>query len=149
MMFPLRAAAKSRTVAGILSVVAVAVACLGAVAPQAAAEGPPLRHVKYTVFTELPYRQAQIYYRDVEPPNFAEYSHNPYVFSPKAEADLGPNQMWTLDVMLANPDDWAMVTASSLDSPQQPNFHCVIAVDGVVVKTGEGPKGALCSIRNW
>lgn len=65
------------------------------------------------------------------------------------EADVGPNQMWTLDVMLANPDQWAMVVATSLDSPQQPNFHCVIAVDGEVVVTNQGPKGALCSIRHW
>jgi hypothetical protein len=57
--------------------------------------------------------------------------------------------MWTLDVMLANPDQWAMVTATSLDSPQTPNFHCVLAVDGQVVATHQGPKGALCSIRHW
>ena len=30
-----------------------------------------------------------------------------------------------------------------------PNFHCVLAVDGVVVVTKSGAKGALCSIRNW
>lgn len=118
-------------------------------ATTASAEGPPLRHVKYTVFTESPFAQAEIYYRDVDPPNYAEYSHNPYAFSPNVEADVGPNQMWTLDVMLANPDQWAMVVATSLDSPQQPNFHCVIAVDGEVVVTDQGPKGALCSIRHW
>ena len=111
--------------------------------------GPPLRHVKYTVFTETPYANAEIYYRDSDPPNFADYSHNPYVFSPNVEANVGPSQLWTIDVMLANPDEWAMVTASSLDSPQRPNFHCVIAVDGEVVVTNQGPKGALCSLRNW
>ena len=66
---------------------------------------PPLHHVKYTVFTEVPFRNAEIYYRNVDPPSCAEYSHNPYVFSPNVEADLGPNQMWTIDVMLANPND--------------------------------------------
>ena len=55
-----------------------------------------------------------------------------------------------LDVGLANPDSWAMVTASiASDSQAAPNFHCVLAVDGVVVKTHQGPKGALCSIRAW
>ena len=54
-----------------------------------------LHHVKYTVFSETPFRNAEIYYRDVDPPNFADYSHNPYVFSPNVEADVGPNQMWT------------------------------------------------------
>ena len=116
--------------------------------PNATAD-PVLRHVKYTVFSEVPFRNAEIYYRDVEPSNFAEYSHNPYAYSPNVEADVGPSQMWTLDVMLANPDEWAMVTATSLDSVQRPNFHCVIAVDGEVVVTDQGPKGALCSLRNW
>ncbi len=118
-------------------------------APGAGAEEPVLHHVKYTVFTETPYANAEIYYRDVDPPTFADYSHDPYVFSPNVEADLGPDRMWTMDVMLANPDQWAMVTATSLDSPQRPNFHCVLAVDGRVVATNQGPKGALCSIRTW
>ncbi|MGH3643619.1 MAG: hypothetical protein ACRDUX_31885 [Mycobacterium sp.] len=111
--------------------------------------GPPLHSVKYTVFSETPFRNAEIYYRASDPPNFGDYSHNPYVFSPNVEADLGPNQQWTMDAMLANPADWAMVTVSSLDSPKRPNFHCVLAVDGQVVATDQGPKGALCSIRNW
>lgn len=135
-----------KSVAG--AVLAGVLLLAGIGAPTAAAE-PPLRNVKYTVFTETPYAGAEIYYRDVDPPNFADYSHNPYLYSPNVEADLGPNQMWTLDVMLANPDQWAMVTVTSLDSPQTPNFHCVLAVDGVVVATHQGPKGALCSIRNW
>jgi hypothetical protein len=111
--------------------------------------GPPLHAVKYTVFSETPFRNAEIYYRDVDPPNYADYSHNPYAFSPNVEADLGPNQSWTMDVMLADPNDWAMVTVGSLDSPKNPNFHCVLAVDGQVVATNQGPRGALCSIRNW
>ena len=31
--------------------------------------------------------------------------------------------------------------ASRTDSTATPNFHCVLAVDGVVVKTAQGPKG--------
>lgn len=111
--------------------------------------GPPLHAVTYTIFSERPFANAEIYYREVDPPNWADYSHDPYVFSPNVEANVGPNQMWTMNVMLANPDQWAMVTATSLDSTQQPNFHCVIAVDGKVVSTNQGPRGALCSIRNW
>ena len=111
---------------------------------------PPLRHVQYTVFAEQPYTGAEIYYRDTDPPNWGEYSHNPYLYSPNIEAALGPNQQWNLDVWLANPDEWAMVAAGiSSDSIATPNIHCVLAVDGVVVKTAQGPKGALCSIRNW
>ena len=42
-----------------------------------------------------------------------------------------------------------MVTATSGQGSATPNIHCVLAVDGVVVATDQGPKGALCSIRNW
>lgn len=148
MTFPQRLRQLSRAVpAGV-----VLVGCLWPGAPIAAADdgvGPPLHDVKYTVFSEQPFRNAQLYYRDVDPPNFAAYSHNPYAFSPSANVDTGPHQMWTMDVQLANPDEWAMVTVSSLDSPQRPNFHCVLAVDGRVVASNQGPSGALCSIRNW
>jgi hypothetical protein len=140
MMFP-------RALLGLLS--ATALAAAGLMLPAASHAEPPLRHVKYTIFSEQPY-YVNIYYRDVDPPNWAEYSHNPYKFSPKVEADVGPDQQWNLDVMLADPDKWAMVTASVAgESTQMPNIHCVLAVDGVVVKTHQGPKGALCSIRSW
>ncbi|CAN5770289.1 hypothetical protein BH09ACT7_BH09ACT7_37860 [soil metagenome] len=107
-----------------------------------------LHHVTYTVTSEQP-NNVEVYYRDTDPPNFAEYSHNPYVFSPKIETDLGPGKSWVLDVMLANPNDWAMVAATSGWSTETPQIHCELKVDGVVVSTNNGPKGALCSIRNW
>jgi hypothetical protein len=138
----------------LLGVVATAVLAAGgvlSVSAPAAAQGPPplpLRNVKYSVFAEQPFF-VDIYYRDVDPPNWAAYSHNPYEFSPKVEAQVGPDQQWNLDVQLANPDDWAMVTATSGPGEENPNIHCVLAVDGVVVKTHQGPKGALCSIRSW
>jgi hypothetical protein len=140
MMFP-------RALLGLLSATVLAAAGL-VLAPAASHAEPPLHHVKYTVFSEQPFF-VEIYYRDVDPPNWAEYSHNPYRFSPNVEADVGPDQQWVLDVMLANPDQWAMVTASVGPSQQTPNIHCVLAVDGVVVATDAGPKGALCSLRNW
>ena len=146
MMFTRDSVASATPLAGIAAAVALLIAGIGA--PSAAAE-PALRHVKYTVFTESPFANASIYYRDGDPPNWADYSHNPYLYSPKVEADVGPNQMWTLDVMLADPDQWAMVTATSFESAQTPNFHCVLAVDGQVVSTNQGPKGAVCSIRSW
>ena len=111
---------------------------------------PPLRHVQYTVFSEQPYAGAEIYYRDTDPPNWAEYSHNPYLYSPNVEANIGPDAQWNLDVWLANPDEWALVTVgTSGETTATPNIHCVLAVDGQIVKTAQGPKGALCSIRAW
>jgi hypothetical protein len=121
-------------------------------APAAAQPPPPppapLHNVKYSVWAEQPFF-VDIYYRDVDPPNWAAYSHNTYQFSPKVEAQVGPDQQWNLDVQLANPNTWAMVTATSGPGEQNPNIHCVLAVDGVVVKTDQGPKGALCSIRSY
>lgn len=125
------------------------VTAVGVVVPApVAAEGPVMHTVTYTVYTDNPFH-ADIYYRDTEPPNFADYSHNPYVFSPKVEADLGPGQPWVLNVALANPEFWAMVTATSGQSPNPPTFHCTLAVDGQVVVTNSGAKGALCSLRHW
>lgn len=114
----------------------------------ATAEGPTMHAVTYTVYTDVPFR-ADIYYRDSEPANFADYSHNPYLFSPRIEADLGPDRPWVLNVQLADPHYWAMVVATSGLSPDPPNFHCTLAVDGTVVATNSGPKGALCSLRHW
>lgn len=107
-----------------------------------------LHQVRYTVTSSTPYG-VDIYYRDVDPPNWADYSHNPYLFSPKVEADIGPNQPWVLNVALADPDNWAMVTATSGWSSDNPGVQCTLEVDGVVVSKNDGPKGALCSIRNW
>lgn len=136
----------------LISVTAIAAGGVLFTPAQAGAQGPPplppLHNVKYTVFAEQPFF-VDIYYRDVDPENWAAYSHNPYVYSPKVAAQVGPDQQWNLDVQLAKPDQWAMVTATSGPGEQTPNIHCVLAVDGVVVATHQGPKGALCSIRKW
>jgi hypothetical protein len=138
---------------GVLSATALTAACLSFGTATASADDPPppppLRQIHYTVWAEEPFT-AEIYYRDTDPPNWAEYSHNPYLFSPNIEVPVGPDQQWNLDVGLADPDQWAMVVAGTGgESPKKPNIHCALAVDGVVVKTNQGPKGALCSIRAW
>lgn len=124
------------------------VTATAAVAPSADADPPVMHEVTYTVYADNPF-PADIYYRDSEPANFADYSHDPYMFSPKIEADIGPDRPWVLTVRLANPQYWAMVTATSGVSPNPPNFHCTLAVDGTVVATNSGAKGALCSLRHW
>ncbi|WP_460359182.1 hypothetical protein [Mycobacterium sp. ZZG] len=116
--------------------------------PTAQADPPGPRQVTYTVTTEQPVT-ADIYYRGADPPTWADYSHNPYRFSPRARVDIGPQQPWVLTVALADPDRWAMVSATSGPLPGEPLFRCELAVDGVVVATGRGPRGALCSVRHW
>jgi hypothetical protein len=112
---------------------------------------PVLHHVKYTVGASQPLH-ASIYYRQVDPPDFAAYSHNPYEYSPKAMADLGPGKPWVLETTLADPDAWAMVVVSAPEfhpGLEPPGFVCELRVDGEVKATNAGAKGALCSIRNW
>ena len=127
----------------------MAVVGTAALTPTAAfAEGPVLHEVTYTLTTDQPF-VAEIYYRDSEPANFADYSHDPYLFSPNVEARLGPDQPWVMSVQLADPQHWAMVLGTSGLSPNPPNFTCTLAVDGTVVVENSGPKGALCSLRLW
>ena len=131
------------------SAFAVAAAGAAVTAVPATADEAVMHNVTYSVFTEQPFHGAQIYYRDTDPQSWADYSHDPYLFSPNVEADLGPAQQWTMNVQLADPNEWAMVMATSGMSKFPPNFHCVLAVDGVVVSENSGAKGALCSLRNW
>ncbi|CAN5587951.1 hypothetical protein BH10ACT9_BH10ACT9_21150 [soil metagenome] len=137
---------------GSLAASSVALMAAGGVplAAPAIAEGPPLHHVRYTVTSNEPYF-VDIYYREREPAVFADYSHNPYEFSPRARVDVGPDQPWVFDAMLADPGMWAMVAVQSGESVgfPTPGFNCTLEVDGAVVKTDSGPSGALCSIRNW
>jgi hypothetical protein len=131
--------------AGSALLLAVAVAVP---ATSSADDDPVMHHVKYSVWAETPVH-AEIYYRDTDPPTFADYSHNPYEYSPNVEADVGPDKQWILDVTLADPDQWAMTIGTVPRGTTSPNFHCVLAVDGAVVVQNSGPKGALCSIRHW
>ncbi|WP_197380294.1 hypothetical protein [Mycolicibacterium mengxianglii] len=143
MMFPTRALLAT---SGVALLASTGLSYAGA----ANAEGPPLHHVRYTVTANEPFF-ADIYYREREPAVFADYSHDPYVFSPRARVDVGPDQPWVFDAMLADPALWAMVVVQSGESVgfPTPGFNCTLEVDGVVVKTDSGPSGALCSIRNW
>jgi hypothetical protein len=112
------------------------------------AEPSPIHTVKYIVYSDVP-TTADIYYRDSDPPTFADYSHDPYRYSPKVEADLTPRGPWELEAALADPDQWAMVVVSAVLSAGKPGFRCELVVDGVVAAVNEGPKGALCSVRRW
>lgn len=112
------------------------------------ATGPTLHRVRYEVISTKPLH-AEIYYRDTDPADFASYSHNPYEFSPNVEVDIGPGRPWVLETTLADPGQWAMVVASAGRSAATPMLHCELAVDGAVVVTRDGPKGALCSVRDW
>lgn len=107
-----------------------------------------MHHVKYTIWAANPI-YADIYYLDQEPPVFSDYSHNPYQFVPNVQADIVPGKPRSYELDLANPDQWALVSASTGSEPGTPQFHCDLAVDGRVVVSKDGPQSVLCSLRSW
>jgi hypothetical protein len=115
---------------------------------RAHADDPVMHHVKYTITVQNPI-YADIYYHDQEPAIFSDYSHDPYRFTPNVKTDIAPGKPWSFELNMANPDVWAMVLASTGTEPGTPQLHCDLSVDGAVVVSKDGPKGVLCSIRNW
>ena len=118
-------------------------------AAPARADDPVMHQVRYVITAASPI-WADIYYLDQQPAKFSDYSHDTYQYTPNVQADIGPGHPWTSPVvMLTDPADYAMVTVSTGTEPGTPMFHCALVVDGVVVKSNDGPKGTLCSLRNW
>ena len=114
------------------------------------AHADPVWHqVVYVVTSSNPVN-VDIFYQDQDPTLFSDYSHNNYAFTPQVHADVGPGQPWVQPVNLLNPDQWAMVTATSGRGPATAaGIQCNLSVDGNVVVSKVGPKGALCSLRTW
>jgi hypothetical protein len=133
----------------------VALAALSAVgygtvaAAPVRADDPVMHQVRYVITAANPI-WADIYYLDQQPAKYSDYSHDTYQYTPNVQADIGPGHPWTSPVvMLTDPANYAMVTVSTGTEPGTPMFHCALVVDGVVVKSNDGPKGTLCSLRNW
>lgn len=120
------------------------------VSPGRALADPPVptHQVVYTI-TAKSHIFADIFYEDQDPAVFSDYSHNPYEFTPNVKVDIGPGQPWVQQVMLANPDQYAMVVVSTARQPGTPMFHCELKVDGAVVVSKDGDRGVLCSVRTW
>jgi len=113
------------------------------------ADDPVMHEVKYVITAANPI-WADIYYFDQDPGKFSNYSHDTYQYTPNVQADIAPGHPWVSPpVMLRDPANYAMVVVSTGTEPGTPMFHCALVVDGVVVKSNDGPKGTLCSLRNW
>jgi hypothetical protein len=113
------------------------------------ADDPVMHQVRYVITAANPI-WADIYYLDQQPAKYSDYSHDTYQYTPNVQADIGPGHPWTSPVvMLTDPANYAMVTVSTGTEPGTPMFHCALVVDGVVVKSNDGPKGTLCSLRIW
>ena len=121
----------------------------GIAAPPVHADDPVMHQVRYVITAANPI-YADIYYLDQDPGKFSNYSHDTYQYTPNVQADIAPGHPWVSPpVMLRDPANYAMVVVSTGTEPGTPMFHCALVVDGVVVKSNDGPKGTLCSLRNW
>ena len=141
----------TKTVMGVGSIVSLAalMAAAGVLAGSGRAHADPvMHHVRYTVSAQNPI-YTSIYYLDHQPDKFSDYSHNPYSFTPHVDVDIAPGKPWSYELDLSKPDVYAMVVASTGTEPGTPGLHCDLAVDGAVVVSKDGPKGVLCSLRNW
>lgn len=114
----------------------------------AQADPPPMHQVVYIVSSRAP-AYVDIFYQDQDPAKFSDYSHNPYQFTPQVHADIAPGKPWVQQVPLIDPDQWAMVTVTTGRELGTPGIQCDLSVDGKVVVSRIGPKGALCSLRTW
>ena len=137
--------AVSRSLLGTLT---MALAAVGFAAPSRA-DDPIMHPVTYVITSASPI-WADIYYLGQQPAKYSDYSHNTYQFTPNVQADIAPGHPWVSPVvMLSDPNDYAMVAVSTGTEPGTPQFHCALIVDGKVVASNDGPKGALCSLRLW
>jgi hypothetical protein len=114
------------------------------------AQADPVWHQVVYVVTASDPTYVDIFYQDQDPTLFSDYSHNNYAFTPQVHADVAPGKPWVQPVNLLNPDQWAMVTATTGRGQAGPGgIQCNLSVDGNVVVSKVGPKGALCSLRTW
>ena len=132
---------------------------ISAVAPAtlAAAAGlaftPAISHadghqVTYTV-TSPNNLTATVSYVSSDPPSQAAYSADPSKFMTSVQAPLSGGAPVTYTATLANPNQFATITASGMlhwpDSGNGPaQFHCEIAVDGQVVAHADATTTVTC-----
>lgn len=141
--------ADMRTVVTATAVAAAMTAATAGMVPayaQPAAE-PGAHTVTYTVVAQSELN-AQLYYLATEPPSRAEFDADSSKYLTNVKTLLRPGVPWTFQTTLTDPTQWALVSASgALRVP--PNFHCEIAVDGVVVMQSDGGSGTQCALRPW
>lgn len=114
--------------------------------PDPVGPGPAGPHqVTYTITTTSDLT-ANIYYVSADPPN--QGSANDPQYMPQARTQVGPGAPWTFTTTLADPNQWAFVSASG-GLRVNPEFHCEIAVDGQVLASEQGGSGVQCSLRPW
>lgn len=132
--------------------VATFVGAAGAALGPVAAHADPAGHqVTYTV-TSPNNLTATVNYVNADPPSQAAYSADPSKFMTSVQAPLSGGTPVTYTVTLANPTQWASISASGMlhwpDSGNGPaSFHCEIAVDGQVIAHQDATTTVTCAAR--
>ncbi|OBH47782.1 hypothetical protein [Mycobacterium mantenii] len=135
--------------ASAISAVLLATAA-GAVFTPATSYADPAGHqVTYTV-TSPNNVTATVNYVSSDPPSQAAYNADSSKFMTNVQAPLSAGQPVTYNATLANPNQWASITASGMlhwpDSGNGPaSFHCEIAVDGQVVAQQDATTTVTCT----
>ena len=103
--------------------------------------------VTYTI-TATSDLTGNISYIKTDPPSMAAYNANSAEYLETVRVPIGGGQPLVYTATLADPSQWALVTASG-GLRINPEFHCEIAVDGEVVVSQQGGSGVTCSTRPW
>lgn len=121
--------------------------------PEPSGEAPPKKsstnghEVTYTI-TATSDLNTNISYIKADPPSMAAYNANASEYLETVRVPIAGGQPLVYTATLADPGQWALVTASG-GLRVNPEFHCEIAVDGEVVVSQQGGSGVSCSTRPW
>jgi hypothetical protein len=114
---------------------------------------PAGHQVTYTV-TSPNTLTATVQYMNSDPPSQAAYNSDSSKYMTNVQAPLSGGAPAVYTATLANPNQWAIVSASGIlhwpDSGNGPAaFHCEIAVDGQVVVKQDATSAVTCATRPW
>lgn len=133
-----------RTVPSAVALVTFAGAALSGVIPAIARADPVGHQVTYTVTTTSDL-MANIRYMSADPPSMAAFNADSSKYMITLHTPIAGGQPLVYTATLANPSQWAIVTASG-GLRVNPEFHCEIVVDGQVVVCRR-TAAAACSAR--
>ncbi|PQM47349.1 hypothetical protein C1Y40_02473 [Mycobacterium talmoniae] len=118
-----------------------------AVSPATSSADPEGHQVTYTI-TATSDLTVNIQYIETDPPSQSAYDANSSQYLKQIRTPITGGQPLTYTVTLANPNQWALVTASG-GLRINPELHCDLAVDGQVVVSQQGGSGVTCATRKW
>ncbi|OMC48064.1 hypothetical protein A5745_10170 [Mycobacterium sp. IS-2888] len=140
-----------RNVTSVVAAATFAAAAAVAVTPATSYADPAGHQVTYTVSSPNNLT-ATVNYVNADPPSQAAYDADPSKFMTSVQAPLSGGTPVTYTVTMANPTQWASISASGMlhwpDSGNGPaSFHCEIAVDGQVVAQQDATTTVTCAAR--